>query len=231
MSRRPPRISLALTLLVTGCSGGQPSQQQDNHDEDSAGEAQAAPASGAPMSDFQKALKSFRQAAGQRLKQPESKLHVVPDAENQVGLPDAALPPFIAFQADADGEIQRGLAAPDGKVALVAQGKIENLGPLLEAAHALDPKQALSAVEIARRIVWLHGPGWSLIAAGHGTWRASAPPADLAEPSLKSAGDGSAELRFLVNEAGDSGVVLGHQIVIRIAPGYQATATMKRVGP
>ena len=229
MSLRPPRISLALTLLVTACSGGQ-SQQQDNHEEDSAGEAHAAPASGAKMSDFQRALKSFRQAAAQRLKQPENKLRVVPDAENQVGLPDAALPPFIAFQADAEDQIIRGLASPGGEVALVWREKIENLGPLLAAAHALDPKRALSAVEIAKRIVWLHGPGWTLIASGHGTWRASAPPADLAEPSLKSAGDGSAELRFLVNEAGGSGVVLGHQFTIRIEPGYKATATMTRVG-
>lgn len=157
---------------------------------------------------------------------------MVPDAENQVGLPDAALPPFIAFQADADGVILRGLAAPSGAVALVWMGTIENLGPLLEAAHALDPKRALPAVEMARRIVWLHGPAWSLIAPGHASWRASArPPDDLAAPSLENASDGSAELRFLVNQAGESGVILGHQVVIRIAPGYQPTASMKRVGP
>jgi hypothetical protein len=66
---------------------------------------------------------------------------------------------------------------------------------------------------------------------GHGTWKATAhPPAGPTEPVLVASG-GSAELRFLVNQAGDSGVVLAHQIEIRVAPGYHATATIKRVAP
>ncbi|HKE18147.1 MAG TPA: hypothetical protein VKB80_24890 [Kofleriaceae bacterium] len=232
MSPLSPRLAFASALLAATCSGGHSSPHQDNHDDDSSGEALAAPGSGATMSDFQKALVSFRQAAGKRLKRPESALHVVPDADNQVGLPDAALPPFIAFQADVDGVILRGLASPGGQVALVSQGAIENVGALLEAAHALDPARALPAVEIARRIAWLFGPTYSLIAPGHATWKATAhPPAGSTQPVLVAAADGSAELRFLVNQAGETGVVLAHQIEIRVAPGYRATATIVRVAP
>jgi hypothetical protein len=223
--------------LLTACSGGHAPPQQGDRDrdrggdgDDSAGEAIAGPAPGAPMSDFQKALTAFRRTAARRLEQPEATLSVGPDAENQVGLPDAALPPFIAFQAEAGRRILRGLAAPSGVVVLVWQDQIENLGPLLEAAHALDRQRALPAVEIAERIAWLHGPAHFLIATGHDTWKgAGLPPADRIEPTLVHGADGAAELRFLANRAGNTGVVLTYQFVIRVRPGYQASATVERM--
>ncbi len=215
-------------LTVAACSAGQSSA---NHDDTSDNTA-AKPAAGANMSSFKQTLAHFRKAAAQRLGQPENQLRVVPDAENLVGLPQQALPPFIAFQADAGSQIVRGLAEPGGKVVIGSAGQIDGLGHLLEAAHALDPARALSALDVAARIVWLQGVDYSLVAAGHDTWKLGPkPPANLTEPTLTRAADGSAELRFFVNEAGDTGVIVGHEVVIRIAPGYQATMTMNRPAP
>ena len=220
-------VLLAAFLAAVACSAGQSST---NHDENS-DHAAAKPAAGANMSSFQQALAHFRKAAARRLNQPEDKLRVIPNAENQVGLPDFALPPFIAFQAEANRQIARGLAEPGGKVAMGSQGKIENLGPLLEAAHALDPARALPAVDIARRLVWLQGLEYSLVATPSDWKVGPKAPANLAEPRLTHAGDGTAELRFFVNEAGNTGVIQGHEVVVRVAAGYQATMTMKRPAP
>jgi hypothetical protein len=218
-------IALAGFVATSACSGGQSSKHRDDTADSTAGN----PAGGASMSSFDKALAHFRKAAAQRLNQPESKLLITPDAANQIGMPELALPPFTAFQAEANRQVLRGLAAPGGTVALVWQGKVENLGPLLEAAQALDPAKALPAADIARRIVWLHGMDYSLVAK-LSDWKVGPQaPANLAEPTLTHAGDGSAELRFFVNQAGDTGVIEGHEIVVRVAPGYQATLTMNRV--
>ena len=219
---------VAALLVVAACSGGQSST---NHDDTSDNTA-AKPAAGANMSSFQQALAHFRKAAAQRLGQPENQLRVIPDAENLVGLPEQALPPFIAFQAEASRKIVRGLAEPGGKVVIGSKGQIDGLGHLLEAANALDSARALPALDLALRIVWLQGAEYFLIATGHDTWKLGPkPPANLTEPTLTHAGDGSAELRFFVNEAGNTGVIIGHEVIIRIAPGYQATMTMKRPAP
>jgi hypothetical protein len=220
--------ALVAALLVAACSAGQSSA---NHD-DSSDNTAAKPAAGANMSSFQKTLAHFRKAAAKRLNQPEGQVEVVPGAENINGYPEFALGPFIAFDATAGRDMVRGLAEPGGKVVIGSKGQIEGLGHLLEAANALDPARTLPALDLAVRIVWLQGAEYFLIATGHDTWKLGPkPPANLAEPTLTRAGDGSAELRFFVNEAGNTGVIIGHEVVIRIAPGYQATMSMKRPAP
>jgi hypothetical protein len=223
------RALLAASLVVTACSAGQSST---NHHDDTSDNTAAKPAAGTNMPSFQQALAHFRKAAARRLNQPESQIEVVPGAENITGYPEFALGPFIAFDATAGRDMVRGMAEPGGKVVLGMNGQIDGLGHLLEAAHALDPARSLSAIDLAVRIVWMQGAEFFLVAAGHDTWKLGPkPPANLAEPTLTRAADGSAELRFFVNEAGDTGVIIGHEVVIRIAPGYQATMTMNRPAP
>ena len=166
------------------------------------------------MTAFDKALDAFRKIAATKLGADPASLQVIPGSADVVGFSDMDLPPLTGFAASsADGQV-RGLAAPDGRVVTGFAGAIDHPGVLFDAGASLD------AAALAARFAWVLGPDYMLIRTA-ADWSAStSAPAQLA-PTLDRG-----TLRFFVNQTGDTGVVVAHEVVVT-----PTGATLTRVAP
>lgn len=124
--------------------------------------------------------------------------------------------PLMAWEATWDAVRIRGFAAQDGSVVLLKQ--TESLAALFDAAAAAK----VDAPALAARITWMMGPGHTLIFEPEDA-QMDPPPAEL--PVLTTA-DGARTLRFVIEQAGDTGVLLSWQITVVV--GADGTVELRR---
>lgn len=72
---------------------------------------------------------------------------------------ELAVPGFTTFEVMLGGSPVRGWAKDDG-TAVIA--RMMRYGPILEALQFRDPLSSPSSREIAQRLAWAHGPGYTL---------------------------------------------------------------------
>ncbi len=174
---------VALVVALAGCSSS--SSQADP--------AAGNPGNGAAMSNpFKQALQRFQREVASAYGKRAGDLKIMPPSDDVVGFDDQKTGDLIPFEATAPGLRVRGFA---NKTAVVLARSGE-LGPLFEAAHALDPARSLSAQDLAARIVWMLGPEFRLVANAADYPKAPVPPG-VGPPALERSG-GGAVLRFFV---------------------------------
>jgi hypothetical protein len=110
-------------------------------------------------SPFQAALQRFQAEVASAYGKKPADLKIMPPSEDVVGFDDYKTGDLIPFEATAGDLRVRGFASKD----TVVLPKQNEVGALLRAAHALDPKTSLSAHDLASRIVWMMGPSYQLV--------------------------------------------------------------------
>ena len=106
--------------------------------------------------------------------------------------PALAVPGFITFEAVIDGDLDRGWARDDGTTVLARR---VNFGPVLEALGFRDDQRSPGARELAERLTWMHGLGFTLIDKIE-EGECGSPQTLYVEPLRDPWDDGRVEFRF-----------------------------------
>jgi len=172
-------------------------------------------------SSFEKALAAFREHAAAYYKVPAGKVDVGPTSEEVARRQKETVGGAFAFSASSDklpGVFVRGWASGDGAVVTARQG----LGLLFTEAGLWSDKPsdkpALSAEELAARLVWSMGTGAKLIKV----FRDRVEP-----PTLLRNPDGSGTLKFLVEKLTPSPgppQKMVHEVTVTLTAKHEATA-------
>jgi hypothetical protein len=168
-------VGIALTSCKVSASPGEPP----------AG-ANKASNGGAMSSPFKAALQRFTGDVASVHGKRAADLKVVPPSEDVVGFDDQNTGDLIAFEATSGDLRVRGFANKTAAV-LVKRGE---LGPLFQAAHALDAAKSLPAQDLAARLVWMMGPDYRLVAQVADYPKYPVPP-QIAPPSIERKAGGA----------------------------------------
>jgi hypothetical protein len=178
-------------------------------------------------SPFKAALQRFQGDVASAYGRPAADLKIVPSSEDVVGFDDQNTGDLIAFEATAGDLRVRGFA----NTTAVVLAKTGELGPLFQAAHALDAAASLSAQDLAARIVWMIGPDTQLV-ANVADYPRYPLPAAVAPPSLERTSGGAAlHFYYILFDSHTMGAPpTGMTADVTCSPGYHA-ALVTSPGP
>jgi hypothetical protein len=143
-------------------------------------------------SPFEQARARFRNEVATTFDQKPARLQIIPQSGEVIGFDDFKTGDLIAFEATARAPNLRVRGLASGSTVVLLESN--HLGPLFRAANALDASKAMAALDLARRVTWLMGPGYKLVEQVS-DYPAYPLPSPVAPPSLDRAG-GGATLHF-----------------------------------
>jgi len=175
---------------------------------------------------FEQARARFRDEVAATYGKKASSLTIGPESERVVGFDDYNTGDLVPFEATARDLRVRGFAGPDAAVVAGSNA----LGPLFRAANMLDAAKSLSALELARRIVWMMGPGYQVVER-LSDYRAYPVPSEIAPPALDRSA-GGAVLRFYFVKLDDhGGPATNYSAEVACSASYEATLVTSEMTP